>query len=473
MTHFVIWAAFAIQNIIFCYFLAINSTYTLLILFALKDIVKHAYLSSARAARRMLVADTYYKPVSVIVPAYNEGAVIAQSIRSLLNLHYPEFEIVVVSDGSNDDTLEALKKEFRLQPSRKPVRLQVPHAPIRAIYASADYENLIVVDKDNGGKADAINAGINVSTFPIFCSIDADSLLEPDALIKASKLFIEDDELIATGGIVRILNGCTVKDGAVLEIGMPHGALEAIQVLEYTRAFLSGRTGWNVLKSLLIISGAFGVFRKDMVIAVNGYRRTVGEDMDLVMRLHRHCMDNKIPYKILFVPDPVCWTQAPFSLEMLLKQRNRWHRGLIDCLITNRALILNPKYGMVSLFGTSYFVFVEVLGPVIELLGYLSIPVLYFWGLLNTKFLVLLVVIAILWGISINIATIFLDTYNYRRYKKNSDILRLCFLSVFEFFGYRQLTLLERVRATFSFRSTQWGAQKRQTLQTTENGPKG
>ena len=465
MNHHIIWAAFAIQHVIFGYFLLINTTYTLLILLALKDILKHSYLSTARSTRRLLVADSYYKPVSVVVPAYNEGPVIVQSVRSLLNLHYPEFEILVISDGSTDDTIETLKKEFRLQESKKPVRLQVPHAPIRAIYVSADYENLIVVDKENGGKADAINAGINVSSYPIFCSIDADSLLEPDALIKSSKLFIEDDELIATGGIVRILNGCTVKDGSVLEIGMPHSTLEAIQVLEYTRAFLSGRTGWNILKSLLIISGAFGVFRKDVVIAINGYRKTVGEDMDLVMRLHRHCKDNKIPYKILFVPDPVCWTQAPFSLKMLLKQRNRWHRGLIDCLITNRKLILNPKYGAVSLLGTSYFVFVEALGPVIELMGYLSIPVLYFWGLLNTKFLLLLVVVAILWGISINIATIFLDTYNYRRYKKNSDILRLCLLAVVEFFGYRQLTLLERVKATFSFRSTQWGAQKRQSIQ--------
>jgi cellulose synthase/poly-beta-1,6-N-acetylglucosamine synthase-like glycosyltransferase len=234
-------------------------------------------------------------------------------------------------------------------------------------------------------------------------------------------------------------------------------------VLEYTRAFLAGRTGWNMLKSLLIISGAFGVFRKDMVLAIKGYRKTVGEDMDLVMRLHKHCLDNKIPYNIFFVPDPVCWTQVPFTLKLLRKQRNRWHRGLIDCLLNNRSMILNPKYGAVSLFGVSYFVFVEVLGPVLELLGYISIPILYAAGLLNTKFVLLFITVAILWGISINVATIFLDTYNYRRYRKDSDILRLCFVSVIEFLGYRQLTLLERVRACFSFRETKWGTQKRQS----------
>ena len=462
MNPYIVHAAQYIQWIIFLYFLAINSTYTLLIFFALKDIVQHAYLSTARSARRLLLSDSYYKPVSVIVPAFNEAAVISNSIRSLLNLHYPEFEIIVINDGSSDETIACLKKDFKLRAYTKPVRLQVPHAAIKDIYVSGDYPNLIVVDKENGGKADAINAGVNVSSYPLFCSIDADSLLEPDAILKSSKLFIEDDELIATGGIVRVINGCKVKDGAVFDIALPEKNLEAIQVLEYTRAFLSGRTGWNLLKSLLIISGAFGVFRKDMVLAVNGYRKTVGEDMDLVMRLHRHCLDKNIPYKIFFVPDPVCWTQVPFSLKMLLKHSNRLHRGLIDCLRNNRAMILNPKYGKVSLLGVSYFVFVEILGPIIELLGYISIPILYIMGLLNTKFMLLFVTVAILWGISINISTIFLDTYNFRRYKKEKDILRLCFLSVIEFLGYRQITLLERMRATFSFRETGWGTQKRQ-----------
>ena len=462
MSPAVIHAAYFIQGVIFLYFLAINSTYTLLIMSALKDIVQHSYLSTLRSARRLLASDSFYKPVSIIVPAYNEAAVISHSIKSLLNLHYPEFEIIVVNDGSSDETLASLKNDFALRPYPKPVRLQVPHAAIKGIYISENYPSLIVVDKENGGKADAINAGVNVSRYPLFCSIDADSILEPDALIKSSKLFIEDDELIATGGIVRVVNGCTVKDGAVLEVGMPKGTLESIQVLEYTRAFLSGRTGWNLLKSLLIISGAFGVFRKDMVLAVNGYRKTVGEDMDLVMRLHRHCMDNKIPYKIVFVPDPVCWTQVPFTISMLRKQRNRWHRGLLDSLWANRGMILNPKYGRVSLFGVSYFLFVEVLGPILELLGYISIPIFYLLGVLNFKFLLLLIVVAILWGISINIGAIFLDTYNYRRYKKDSDIFRLCFISIVEFLGYRQITLLERVKACFHFRETSWGTQKRQ-----------
>lgn len=298
LTPWLIHAAYWIQGIIFLYFLAINSTYTLLIFFALKDIVQHSYLSTSRNARRLLTSDLYYKPVSVIVPAYNEATVIAYGINALLNLHYPEYEIIVVNDGSTDETLAGLKKDFKLRPYTKPVCLKVPHALIKGIYISSDYPNLIVVDKENGGKADSINAAINVSTYPLFCSIDADSLLEPDSLLKASRLFIEDDELIATGGIVRILNGCKVKDGAVTEIALPRSMMEATQVLEYTRAFLSGRTGWNILKSLLIISGAFGVFRKDVVLAVNGYRKTVGEDMDLVMRMHRHCLDNKIPYKI-------------------------------------------------------------------------------------------------------------------------------------------------------------------------------
>ncbi len=469
MKFFLLWiAVHASQWVVFLYFLAVNTTYTLLILFALRDILRHSYLTTSRVARRQLASEFYYKPVSVIVPAHNEEPVIINSVQALLNLHYPEFEVIVVNDGSTDGTLARLKERFNLSSSIKPVRLQVPHEDIVAIYRSKDYPNLIVVDKVNGGKADAINAGINVSGYPIFCSIDADSLLEPDALLKSSKLFLDDDELIATGGIIRILNGCTVENGAVTAIALPRRFIEAMQVLEYTRAFLSGRTGWNALKSLLIISGAFGVFRKDMVIAVNGYRKTVGEDMDLVMRLHRHCRDKEIPYKILFVPDPVCWTQAPFKLGMLLKQRNRWHRGMIDALLANRAMILNRKYGATSLVGISYFVFVEFIGPIVELFGYVAVPILWYFGMLNTRFFVMLVLLAVFWGISINIGAVFLDIYNFRRYKKTSDILRLCVLAAAEFFGYRQIMLLERLRATLTFRKKDWGAQDRRTLDKAE-----
>ena len=457
-------AAHFTQYSVFFYFFAVNSLYTLLIILAWRDMVRHSHLSTSRAARRQLTGEFYYKPVSVIVPARDEEAVIAESVRALLNLHYPEFEIIVVNDGSTDGTLSRLETEFALVVSKKPVCLRVPHEPIRGVYRSPEYPNLFVVDKENGGKADAINAGINVSSYPIFCSIDADSLLEPDAILKSSKLFLEDDELIATGGIVRVLNGCEVRNGSVTDIKLPRAPLEALQVLEYTRAFLSGRTGWNALKSLLIISGAFGVFRKDMVVAVNGYRRTVGEDMDLVMRLHRHCTDNSIPYKILFLPDPVCWTQVPFTLRGLLRQRNRWHRGMIDALLFNRAMILNPKYGPTSLFGVSYFFFVELLSPLMELFGYVSLPSLWAAGLLNTRFMLLFLVLVVAWGISINISAVFLDTYNFRRYRRDRDILRLCLLGACEFLGYRQLTLLERVRATFSFRQAHWGAQTRKVM---------
>jgi cellulose synthase/poly-beta-1,6-N-acetylglucosamine synthase-like glycosyltransferase len=305
---------------------------------------------------------------------------------------------------------------------------------------------------------------MNASSFPLFCCIDADSLLESEALLRAARLFVEDREVIATGGIVRVLNGCTVKEGAVTEIRAPRSAIECFQAVEYTRGFLSGRTAWNSFGSLLIISGAFGIFRKDMVMAVKGYRHTVGEDMDLVVRLHKHCRENKIKYKVLFVPDPVCWTQVPADADSLRKQRNRWHRGLIDTLWHNRTMFLNPRYGMVGMMGFPYFVFVEALGPVVEFSGYAGF--LFFWslGLISTDVAVLFFLFAVVWGMWINLGSIFLDNLLNRRYGSLRDILKLYFFSVLEFMGYRQLIGLERFRAMFQFRKKGWGKPKRQKI---------
>ncbi len=456
-------ALLILQILVFLYFVAVNGAYTLFTLISLRDIRTHLNTISNQELTTIL-SGIFYKPLSIIVPAHNEKKTIVSTVRSLLLLTYPEYEVIVVDDGSTDTTLSELTETFRLVRIEKPISIVLRHEPIEGMYVSLDYPHLTVVSKKNGGKADALNAGINVSKFPIFCSIDADSLLESDALLRASKLFVEDKEVIATGGIVRVLNGCTLEEGVVTHVNAPRKMLECFQAVEYTRGFLSGRTSWNFFDSLLIISGAFGIYRKDMVLAVNGYRKSVGEDMDLVVRLHRHCRINNVRYKVVFIPDPVCWTQVPSDMVSLLKQRNRWHRGLIDSLWRSRGMLLNPRYGKVGLFGFPYFFFIEAIGPTIEFLGYCAFILFFIIGAINRDYILLFLFLAIFWGIWINLGSILLDNLIYKRYRSVGDILKLCLFGVLEFLGYRQFIVVERFIATLFFWKKGWGKPKRQEI---------
>ncbi len=452
------------QLFILIYFFIVNAIYTMFIAVAVFHIFRFMILIR-RERLELMLSNVLYRPISILVPAYNEEETIVSSLKSLLNLHYPEFEVVVINDGSTDNTMEVLKKELKLVRIDKPVRKVIEHKPVKDIYISLDFPNLIVVDKENGGKADALNCGINVCNYPLFCCIDADSILEEEALLRASRLFVEDKLVIATGGTVRVLNNSVVKGGRVVEIKAPKKWVEIFQVIEYTRGFLSGRTAWNIFNSLLIISGAFGIFRKDAVMMVGGYRHTVGEDMDLVVRLHRHFIEEKIPYKILFVPDPICWTQVPSDLKSLLKQRNRWHRGLIDSLWFSKKMFFNPRYGWVGMLGYPYFVFVEALGPMVEFLGYLGVVLFYLFGMLNREFALLFFLLAFLWGILISVGSILIDNLMYRRYGHFKDILKLCVFSIIEAFGYRQLIVMERFVALFQFWYRAWGKPKRKRIE--------
>lgn len=454
----------AFQCVIFVYFIVVNGVYTLFIALSLREIRRYAATVISGRLTSFL-SGMWYRPISILVPAYNEESTIVANVRSLLALHYPEFEVIVINDGSQDNTLGKLLEEFRLEKIDQPICRRLQHKRIKGVYASAEYPSLVVVDKENGGKADALNAGINVSRFPLFCCIDADSILENESLVRASRLFVEDMRVIATGGIVRVLNGCRMEKGMVQEVRAPRRAIECFQAVEYTRGFLSGRTSWNVFGSLLLISGAFGVFRKDMVLEIGGYRaNTVGEDMDLVVRLHRYCRSHKIPYKVVFVPDPVCWTQVPSDLLSLLKQRNRWQRGLIDSLWFSKEMFCNPRYGAAGLLGYPYYVFVEALGPLVEFCGYFGFILFFLFGYVNRDVALLFFVVAVLWGMWINVGSILLDNWLYKRYKGLKDILILCFYSVVEFAGYRQVIATERLFATFQVWKRSWGKPKRQEI---------
>ena len=357
--------------VMLAYFAVLNVIYTLLLVLGWRAI------STYVRRRRLIDYDEIARspltmPISMVVPAYNEGPVIVDSVRALLGARYPTLEVVVVSDGSTDDTLDALIREFSLVPATRVPVASLATAEIQRILVCPDDDRLVVIDKANGGKADAINAALCYARYPLFCTIDADTLIEDDALLRLVRPFQVEPDTVACGGIVRVVNGCTVEGSRVVDVHMPRRLIENVQVVEYLRAFLAGRTGWAKLGALLIISGAFGVFRRDLAVACGGYdTTTVGEDAEFVVRLHRYCRDNEIPYRVSFLADPVCWTEVPRSFRVLCRQRNRWHRGLLETLSRHRGMIGRPRYGIVGLLGMPYFALFEALGPLVETLGYL------------------------------------------------------------------------------------------------------
>jgi cellulose synthase/poly-beta-1,6-N-acetylglucosamine synthase-like glycosyltransferase len=415
---------------------------------------------------RPVVQSDFATPVSVIAPAYNEGPSIVASVHSLLRLEYATFEVVVVNDGSKDDTLALLTREFSLRKTRRMYMPAIPTGEVLGIYMSTrpEWSHLVVVDKRNGGKADALNAGVNVSRYPLFCAIDADSLLEQDSLLKVAKPFLEDSRVVAVGGIVRVANESVVERGRLKQVRLPRQHLAVYQIIEYLRAFLSARMGWSRLNALLVISGAFGMFRKSVVISCGGYSRsTVGEDMELVVRIHRHLLERKLPYRLVFVPDPVCWTEAPSSLRTLARQRNRWHRGLLGTLIAHRSMIFNGAYGGVGLLALPCFLIYEFLAPVVEGIGYLMLPILAAMGVLNLTMLWAFFLVSVVFGVFTSLCAVLLEEISFHRYPLPRDLLRLLWCAILENLGYRQLTVWWRLKGIIDYVRgvTSWGAMQR------------
>jgi cellulose synthase/poly-beta-1,6-N-acetylglucosamine synthase-like glycosyltransferase len=457
--------AFAVVALV--YVTALGAIYIVFTAIAWRSITRHRR-ERAYAATEEAFASPLTPPVSVLLPAYNEAAGIVDSVNSLLALRYPEHEVVVVNDGSTDATLARLRDAFELAPIRKALRASVATAPVRATYASRRHANLWVVDKDNGGKADALNAGMNAARYPYICAVDADTMLEDEALLRVAKPMLDDPSLVvATGGIVRIANGCRVEHGRVLEVGLPESRLATLQVVEYFRAFLVGRVGWSRLGSLLIISGAFGLFRRSVVEAVGGWwTGTAGEDVELVVRIHRHLRERGEDYRIEFVPDPVCWTEAPEELRMLARQRRRWQRGLAETLWRHRAVVGNPRYGVLGLAATPYFLAFELLGPLVELVGYPAVAGAVAADAVSVAFLASFLAVSLLLGILLSVAALALEEFSFRRHSRDRDAARLLLFAVLDNFGYRQLTDLFRILAFGDLvrRRRHWGAMPRRGL---------
>lgn len=458
------WSAVAVFNgFVLAYFFILNGLYLLHFILG--------FLNLRREARRLkalpvedLVDPRGALPCTVIIPVHNEETHCDEVLRALLALRYPDFKILVVNDGSKDATFSKLSKIFSLVPAARMATAEIPTSRILGVYRSRVHANLWVIDKENGGKSDALNAGINHCDTPLFCAIDGDTLLERDALTRLVRPFLEDADTIAVGGNVRIVNGCVVESGIVREVRMPRKWIEKLQVMEYLRAFLGGRVGWQALDCTLLISGAFGLFQRAAVVAAGGYsRNTLGEDMELILRLHRLHRTAGHRYRIVYVSDPVAWTECPADLRTLGRQRDRWQRGLMVTLAHHTRMMFNPRFGRAGLLGYPYFFFLEMLGPAIEFGGYITFAAAVAFGQVDMLFIAAYLMAAIVFGIVLSVGAVALHEMASHRYPRMGDIFQLYGLAVLENLGYRQLSLYWRLHGIFSWmRGDQsWGRMTR------------
>ena len=407
-------------------------------------------------------------PISLIIPAYNEQENIVQNVKSLMTINYPMFEIIVVNDGSTDKTGELLVQAFHMHKIETSIRYQIPTEKIEAVYYSREYPNLLYVQKKNGGKSDALNAGINISRYPLFTCLDADSRIEKDALLRLSMEFIKDSRTVVAGGLVRIANGSKIVNGELKGFSMPKKLIERFQIVEYYRSFLMGRVFWSASNSLLIVSGAFGLFRKQTVIDVGGYKRnTIGEDMEIVVRIHRYMRKHRKKYKVKFNEFSICWTQGPMSVQDIRSQRRRWQIGLMDTLISHIGMTFNPFYGVVGLFSVPYNWIFELLGAVVEVIGYFLIPFTLIMGELNMFFFIIYFLLSVALGVILAEGSLVLEQYTHRAAMNAKQSIAISIYAVLENFGYRQMITLFRVEGIIKYRKLRksWGKIKRKEFE--------
>jgi poly-beta-1,6-N-acetyl-D-glucosamine synthase len=431
---------FIFGNIIFYLTLFLFVSYLMLGIFSAialrKYLRKNSYINY-----NSLVLSPLSPKISIIAPAFNESKTIIDNIRTLLSLYYNNFEVVIVNDGSTDDTFELMKDAYDLTRVNYYFDYRIPCERIRGVYRSKNpsYNRLTIIDKNNGGKADSLNAGINICKSDLFVSIDADSIIEADSILKLVKPFLEEKEkkVIGTGGVIRIVNSCDVERGHIREIKIPSQFLPRLQVLEYTRAFLLGRMAWSHLDGLMLISGAMGIFDRETVINAGGYNiKTVGEDMELVLRMRRYMAENDQKYEVTYIPDPLCWTEVPSDLKSMRKQRTRWTRGLIESLRTHRKMFFNSSYGKLGLMGYPYWFFFEWMAPLVAFAGFIYTIYLIIRDSLNWPFYLLLFVFVYSFAVCLSTWAILFEEITFHKYKKKRDVLKLIGIALLEPFFY-------------------------------------
>lgn len=409
--------------------------------------------------------------VSVIAPAFNEEKNIVENIRCLLALQYSDFEIIIVNDGSTDNTLNTIINHFDLVRVERAYENEINTREIKAIYQSTNpaFNKLVVIDKENGGKSDALNAGINLSQNELFLAMDVDCIIEYDALLKMVKPFIDDNEhiVIASGGVIRIANSCEVIDGNIVKVNFPTNFWAKFQVLEYFRAFTLGRMAWSKLNGLLIISGAFGMFDRKRVVKVGGYDVTsVGEDLELVVRLRRYMHEvEKKKYRVAFIPDPLCWTEVPESFKVLARQRNRWTRGAIDVIHKHKKMLLNPKYGRIGMLSFPIWILFEWLAPFVQIIGLIYFAFILINGLLNFKIFIILSIFLLSFSVMYSVFAVYFEVHTYNKYKGMKYLSQIIGVSLLEMFIYQPLNMVFSLRGHIDYyfkkNKKNWGTMTR------------
>lgn len=437
---------------LFLYYLGASVSYAVLTVIALVARPKHRFrLSSVR--HDSLKRSPFLAPVSIVIPARNEALTVVDSVRALLDLDYPNLEVIIVNDGSTDDSLPRLRQAFDLREAGILYISEIATAPVRSCYLSRVEPRLVVVDKESGGtKADAVNAGLNAATGAFVCIIDADSILEKDALLRLmAAVHTDTTAVVAAGGIVRVLNGSRVERGVLREVKLPRRPLEVMQVIEYLRAFLIGRDGWAKLDMLPIISGAFGLFRTNLLREIGGLdRNSLGEDFDLVIRIHRHLRKKGESYRIAFVPDPTCWTEVPSDVRSLARQRARWQQGMVQVLWQNRDMLFRPQFGRVGWILLPYLWVFEVFEPLFEAFGYVAVFASLALGVQNTVLLLQTLLLGYGFSVLISLGSVLLEEITYRRYQSWRDVARLILYSFVEFVPYHQMHLWWRLKGLWN-----------------------
>lgn len=445
------------------YLIMVQSMYFLQLIRATNSLKKYKQKLKYSDFKRYMDSENMV-PISIIVPAYNESATIVDNLKNLLTIDFPNYEIIMVNDGSTDETLQLVIEAYEMVLMEMPYKVSIPTNVVKAFYYSPQYPNLIVVDKENGGKADTLNVGINISKYPVFISMDADSLLEKEALIRITLPFLNNSQVVAVGGTIRVSSGCKIEDGVITKVDLPKTSLGRIQTVEYLRAFFTGRIGSDAMGMLLIISGAFGAFKKSAVIDAGGYTKDcIGEDMELVVKLHKIMRKKGIPYKIRFLEDPVCWTQPPENLRDLYKQRKRWQIGLINTLLNHKHMVFNPKYGSVGMFTIPYYWLFEFIGPAIETFGYIVVTISYLLGVTSIKFVLAFYLLTVFMGIILSIGAIMLENYTMRKFTEFRQLITLLLYTLIDSLGYRQFNTITRTIALIRYPLDKhsWGKMKR------------